>query len=139
MLQVTPFWDAARGLVTRATAKTAELVARAGYEDKARALARWGMLVGGLSVVLEHIGDDPTPEELRALFWLLGRELEQIGEPIAAVWFALAEEQGAFDLETLKEQAAAAMEDARDLVSADHMAPVWGLLDRLTTTGKKDQ
>lgn len=132
-MPVVMIWQLARGLAARGAGVAAELVAAVGYEQHAQAIARWGMVVGGLSFVLSELPERPSAEELRGVCWVLGRELERMGDGTAEFFLALAE-SGLPDVATLRDSCAEWMEDASTLEAANVIAPVWRLLERLATT-----
>ena len=130
-MMVEKMWQSLRVLAARGAGVAAELVAAVGYEERAQQIARWGMLAGGLSFVLEQLPEQPSPEELRAVLWVLGRELEDMGDPTAPLFLGLALSDAPVEVSDLRERCAEWMEDAASLEAADKVAPVWRLLDSL--------
>jgi len=83
-----------RGIAEHLSPALQSALHRAGREELAVRLSRWTLTLIGPAMLLEQLQakrDRPTAEELRAMCWAIGAKLEAMGEPVAQVFFALAD------------------------------------------------
>ncbi len=128
-----------RAVVAHVTPALAGALHRAGREDLAVAVGRWGVTLLGSAMLLEQLqasGSPPTHEQLRAACWALASELEEMRDPTAAVFYQLADGPAeALDLRTLLLRVDAATEEVEPhngLEAADKIAAFWRVLRSFT-------